>query len=209
MQPKPWTSTPGRSARPPSSCSQVTGARETLSSSTVFDAGFFQVVHEPVRLPDGSVKDYHFCRHPGAVAVVPVDDDGRILMVRQFRQAADDALLEVPAGKIDPGEDPWVCGRRELLEETGYECGDLELLTAFYASPGMTDEKIHVFAGRELKVVAPAPATDSSEPISMEWLDKEEALRAIEDGRVVDAKSIIGIVLFKLREHSPSHELDL
>lgn len=176
----------------------MTHHRETLSSELAFDAGFFQVVKEPVRLPDGETKDYYFCKHPGAVAVVPVDEDGRILMVRQFRQACDDMMLEIPAGKIDPGEDPWVCGRRELLEETGYECADLDLLTSFYASPGMTDEKIHVFVGRELKIVAPAPTHDGGEPISMEWMESEEAFQAIEDGRIVDGKSIIGITLYQM-----------
>lgn len=183
----------------------MTGHRETLSSNTVYDAGFFEVVCEQVKLPNGSVKDYHFCRHPGAVAVVPVDDAGRILMVRQFRQAADDAMLELPAGKIDPGEDPWQCAHRELREETGYECAELDLLTNFYASPGFTDETIHVFVGRGLKVVAPAPTVDGSEPISMEWMEKDEAFAAIRDGRIVDGKSIVGIALY---EHSAFHELD-
>ncbi len=183
----------------------MTGHRETISSSTVFDAGFFEVKCEQVRLPDGSIHDYHFCKHPGAVAVVPVDDNERILMVHQFRQAVDDSLLEIPAGKIDPGEDPWQCAHRELREETGYECGDLELLTHFYATPGMTDEQIHVFVARQLKVVAPAPASDGGEPISMEWMEKDEAFRAIREGRIVDGKSIIGITLY---EHSAFHELD-
>ena len=183
----------------------MTGHRETISSETVLDAGFFEVLCDRVRLPDGSVKEYYYCRHPGAVAVVPVDDDGRILMVRQFRQAADDALLEIPAGKIDPGEDPWACGHREMREETGYECGDLELLVHYYASPGLTDERIHIFAGRQLKAVAPAPTHDGGEPISMEWMEKDEAFDAIKDGRIVDAKSIIGLTLY---EHSVKHELD-
>lgn len=183
----------------------MTGQREVLSSETAFDAGFFQVKREKVRLPDGQQKDYFFCRHPGAVAVVPVDDDGRILMVRQFRQAVDDALLEIPAGKIDPGEDPWECGHRELREETGYECGDLELVTLYYASPGMTDEQIHIFVGRHLKAVAPAPTHDGGEPISMEWMEKDEAFEAIKEGRITDGKSIIGLALY---EHAARHELD-
>jgi ADP-ribose pyrophosphatase len=183
----------------------VAGSRETLGSDVAFDAGFFQVVREKVRLPDGSEHDYFFCKHPGAVAVVPVDDSGRILMVRQFRQAVDDALLEIPAGKIDPGEDPWQCAHRELREETGYECADLELVTTFYASPGMTDEKLFVFVGRGLKVVAPAPTHDGGEPISMEWMEKDESFDAIRDGRIVDGKSIVGITLY---EHAARHELD-
>ncbi len=107
------------------------GHRKVLESEQILDAGFFTVLREAVELPGGEVKDYYTAKHPGAVAVVPVDEDGRVLMVRQFRQAAGDTLLEIPAGKLDPGEDPWVCGRRELEEETGYHCEHLELLTKF------------------------------------------------------------------------------
>lgn len=186
----------------------MTAHRETLDTSLVADAGFFKVIKERVRLPDGAEQDYFFCQHPGAVGVLPVDEDGRVLMVRQFRQPADDALLEIPAGKIDPGEDPWLCGRRELLEETGYECEELELLSTFFASPGMTDEKIHVFVGRGLKAAAPAPTLDGDEPISLEWMERDELLHAVNDGRIVDAKSIIAITLFKLKEYSATHELE-
>ena len=187
----------------------MTQPRETLSSEVVFDAGFFTLVKEEVKLPNGSTHDYFFCKHPGAVAVLPVDEHGRILMVRQFRQATGDALLEIPAGKIDPGEDPWQCGKRELREETGYECGELTLLTHFYASPGMTDEKIYVFVGRQLKIVAPAPSVDGGEPISMEWLEPHEAVDAMSDGRIVDSKTIVGIALHRLQEHALSHGHDL
>lgn len=182
--------------------------REVLSCEEVLDAGFFTVLRERVELSGGATKDYYTAKHPGAVAVVPVDDDGRVLMVRQFRQAAGDTLLEIPAGKLDPNEDPWDCGRRELLEETGYECEHLELLTKFYASPGMTDEQIHVFVGTGLKLVTAIPTHDDSEPISSEWLEADEVLTAIDDGRIVDGKSIVGLTLYKVKEHERVHDLD-
>lgn len=173
----------------------------------MFDAGFFTVLRETVEL-SGAVKEYYTVKHPGAVAVVPVDEDGRVLMVRQFRQAAGDTLLEIPAGKLEPDEDPWTCGRRELEEETGYECEHLVLLTKFYTSPGMSDEQVHVFLGTGLKLVTAMPSHDGSEPIASEWLNPDEILPAIEDGRIVDGKSILGLTLYKVKEHEQIHDLD-
>lgn len=186
----------------------VTEHRQTLSSAISFDSDFIQVRTDKVALPNGSVQDYLTIQHPGAVAVVPVDRDERILMVRQHRQAVDDTLLEIPAGKLDPDEDPWDAARRELKEETGFICEHLELLTSFYSSPGFTDEKIHVFEARDLRAVNDPPATDGDEPISIEWLEGHHALDAIGDGRIVDGKTIIGLTLLKLNEHSKIHEID-
>jgi ADP-ribose diphosphatase len=186
----------------------MSGQRETLDSTVSFESSFFQVLTEKVRLPDGSVRDYYTVKHPGAVAVVPVDQEGRILMVRQYRQAAEDNLLELPAGKLDPGEDPSACARRELAEETGFVCEHLELLASYFTSPGFTDEKVHVFEGRELRKVEEPPGSDGGEPLSIEWLDRQDVLSAIYDGRIVDGKTIIGIALLKLREHPENHEID-
>lgn len=186
----------------------VTEHRQTLSSAISFDGGFIQVRTDKVALPNGTVQDYLTVQHPGAVAVVPVDGDDRILMVRQHRQAVDDNLLEVPAGKLDPDEDPWDAARRELKEETGFTCEHLELLTSFYTSPGFTDERIHVFEARDLHAAEDPPATDGNEPIFIEWLEGHHALDAIGDGRIVDGKTIIGLTLLKLKEHSKIHEID-
>lgn len=186
----------------------MSGPRRTVDTEQVLDAGFFTVVREAVELPDGRTKDYFTARHPGAVAIVPVDEDGRVLMVRQFRQAADDTLLEIPAGKLEPDEDPWDCAQRELEEETGYRCERLELLTRFYASPGMTDEQIYVFLGTGLELVTAIPSHDGGEPIWSEWLDSGEVLPAIDDGRIVDGKSIVGLTLYKVKEHEQVHDLD-
>ena len=177
----------------------MTQQRATLDSTVRFDAGFFEVLTEKVALPDGSTRDYHTVRHPGAVAVAPVDEQGRVLMVLQHRQAVGEELLELPAGKLDEGEEPEACARRELEEETGYTCGELQLLASYYTSPGFTDEKVHVFLGTGLRQVAEAPTTDGSEPISMDWLDADDLLPAIRDGRIVDGKTIVGLTLFLLR----------
>lgn len=186
----------------------VTGPRETLASEVSFESNFFQVRTDKVSLPDGTVRNFYTVQHPGAVAVVPIDFDERILMVRQHRQAVDDNLLEVPAGKLDPDEDPWTAARRELEEETGFICEHLELLTSYYTSPGFTDERIHVFEARDLSSVKAAPVFDGGEPISIEWLEGHHALDAISDGRIVDGKTIVGLTLLKLKEHLKIHEID-
>ena len=182
---------------------------EVLQSNTPYEGGFFRVVVEKLRMPDGADALYETVKHPGAVAVVPVGADGRILMVRQRRHAVEDELLEIPAGKLEADEDPWVCARRELEEETGFTCPHLELLVTYYSTPGFSDEKVYVFLGQDLKQVADPPATDGSEPISMEWLEDEEGIPAILDGRVVDGKSIIGIALNALRRQEPETVGDL
>lgn len=172
----------------------------TIESRSVFKGKFLEVFVERFRGADGTEVQREIVRHPGAVAVIPVRDDGSILMVRQGRQAVGDRLLELPAGKLEPGEDPWECARRELLEETGHRCGHMELLCAYYSTPGFSDERIHVFLGSELEKITEAPELDGDEPISIEWMAEQEALEAVFDGRIVDAKTIIGIALMKLRE---------
>ena len=180
----------------------MSSSRQTLDSAVSFDAGFFEVLTEKVALPDGSARDYFTVRHPGAVAVVPVDDRDRILMVRQHRQAVDASLLELPAGKLDPGEDPELCARRELEEETGHTCDELVLLTRYYTSPGFTDEKVWVFVGKRLRRVADPPGADGGEPISIDWLDRGDALAAILEGRIVDGKTIVGLALLQLSDRT-------
>jgi ADP-ribose pyrophosphatase len=177
----------------------MTGHREVVESKVV-DAGFLKLVTDRIRMPNGSEVEYQIVLHPGAVAVVPVAEDGRILMVRQHRHAIDNNLLEIPAGKLEPDEDPWTCARRELREETGYSCRHLELLCSFYSTPGFSDERIHVFLGRELDKLSEPPELDGAEPISIEWLEEDEAVPAILDGRIVDGKTIIGLALARLRD---------
>ncbi|HMV32574.1 MAG TPA: NUDIX hydrolase, partial [Gemmatimonadales bacterium] len=118
-----------------------------------------RVIHldlETVRFPDGSTGQLEMIRHPGAAAVVPMLDDPtapdpRVLLIRQFRHAAGGVIWEVPAGRLDPGEQPEQCARRELLEETGMRASRLERLTTIYTTPGFTDERIHLFVAGGLE----------------------------------------------------------
>lgn len=173
---------------------------ETIESRSVFAGRFFEVFVERFRRANGTEVEREIVRHPGAVAVVPVREDGSILMVRQGRAAVADHLLELPAGKLEADEDPWECARRELLEETGYGCAHLELLSAYFSTPGFSDERVHVFVGTELQRIQDPPDHDGDESISIEWLGGQEAMEAIFDSRIVDAKTIIGITLLRLRD---------
>jgi len=182
---------------------------ETVSSRNIFQGNFISVAVDRVRFDDGREADREVVRHPGAVGVLVMDEEGSILMVRQGRHAVSNHLLEIPAGKLEANEDPWECAKRELEEETGYRCGGLELLTAYYSSPGFCDEKVHVFLGADLEKVSEAPEADGDEPISIEWLSEEEAVSAVFDGRIVDAKTIIAITLFKLRKHPEDLKVEI
>lgn len=175
-------------------------AREIIESTVQFRGKLLEVVVDRVRLPGGGEGVREILRHPGAVAVVPVADDGRVLLVRQHRHPIGRELLEVPAGKLDdPGEDPEGCARRELEEETGCRAATFERLAVYYSSPGFTDERIHLFLATGVEAVAPPPATDGDEPIATEWLELGDALDALYDGRIEDGKSIAGIALAALR----------
>jgi ADP-ribose pyrophosphatase len=152
---------------------------------------------DEIRLPDGTTSVREIVRHPGAVGVVALID-GRFLLVRQNRHAVGDDLLEIPAGKLDSGEAPEDCARRELLEETGYRCTALRYLMTFLTSPGFSDERVHLFLTLDAAREADPPEVDDGEPISIEWLDRGEVRAAILDGRLVDSKSIIGLLLADL-----------
>ncbi|MCP4496055.1 MAG: NUDIX hydrolase, partial [Phycisphaeraceae bacterium] len=111
----------------------------------------FEFITEPVDLPNGRRVELDLLRHPGAAAVIPFIEDDRILMLRQFRHATGGEILEIPAGKLDPGEAPEACAIRELEEETGHRAGRIEKLGAIWTSPGFTDEIIHLFAAYDLE----------------------------------------------------------
>jgi ADP-ribose pyrophosphatase len=152
---------------------------------------------DTVEFPDGSIGQLEMVRHPGASAVVPfLDDPGaanpRILLLRQFRHAADGYIWEIPAGRLDPGETPEACARRELAEETGMRASRLDRLTTFFTTPGFTDERIHLFlAGGLEEGEHRREADEFMELCPIRW---SEALGLIERGEVVDGKTLIGLL---------------
>ena len=174
--------------------------RETeLSSELVYEGLFLKMRRDQARMPDGSVRGREYVIHPGAAAMVPLLDDGRILIVRQFRYPLRDVFVEIPAGKRDPGESSLATARRELIEETGYEARRWAPLTTIHPAIGFANEAIELFLCRDL--VRSTRALDDGEfmdvdPVSLGWLVDE--LRA---GRLTDVKTQIAVFwLLRLEE---------
>jgi ADP-ribose pyrophosphatase len=151
---------------------------------------------ERVRLPNGHVADLEIAHHPGGAAVVAIDAQRRVCLLRQFRHAAGGWLLELPAGKLDGGESPSKCARRELAEEAGAAAARWQELGAYLSSPGVLTEVIHLYLARDLSPVAASP--EEHEVFDVQWVPLAEAVAMATDGRLVDGKSIVG--LFRARE---------
>lgn len=155
-----------------------------------------KVVHlfiESVSLPNGKETQLEVIRHPGASAVVPLREDGTVLLVRQFRHAADGYIYEIPAGKLSEGESPEACATREVEEEIGYRVGKLKKLTTIFTAPGFCDEQIHLYLGTGLTLHR--QHLDEDEVLEVVAMPFDEAIRKIEDQTIRDAKSIVGLQL--------------
>jgi 8-oxo-dGTP pyrophosphatase MutT (NUDIX family) len=170
-------------------------AFRVVGSDTLCDAGFLSVSRLHVEGRDGEEFDRHVVHHPGAVVVVPVIDDDAIL-VRQWRVATGRDLLEVPAGKRDvDGEPPEVTANRELEEEIGYHAGRLDKLCEFYNSPGFCDEYTHLYLATELEARTRAAVSHEEAAMTIERVPLARLDALIATGELVDAKSIIGLLL--------------
>jgi len=165
---------------------------ETLASEVQWQGRTIRVLAERVRIPNGNEVTLDVVRHPGASAVVPVDADGTVLMVRQYRHTVGDWLLEVPPGKLSPGEDPAACAHRELEEEAGVRAATLRELGSIYVSPGFCDERIWLFLATELS--AGQQALEADEALSLERVPLAEAERRAMSGEILDAKSTCAIL---------------
>jgi ADP-ribose pyrophosphatase len=152
---------------------------------------------DTVTLPNGLTVDLEVVRHPGAAAVVPLKDDGMVILIRQFRHAAGGFIYEVPAGKLHPGEDPRVCAVRELEEEVGYRAGRLDLLSSIFTAPGFTDEVIHIYKATGLTIGR--QQLDRDEVLEVIEMPLSEAIGMIGNGAIRDAKSIVGLQSVYLR----------
>lgn len=153
---------------------------------------------ETVTLPNGETVELEVVRHPGAAAVVPLKDDGTVVLVRQFRLAAGGFLYEIPAGKLHPGEDPRHCAAREIEEEIGYRAEVIEPLKTFFTAPGFTDEIMHLFLATGL--LKTQQQLDPDEVLEVVEMSLDEALTRIRDGTIRDAKTIIGLQSVYLRK---------
>jgi ADP-ribose pyrophosphatase len=146
---------------------------------------------DTVLLPNGVTVDLETIRHPGASAVVPIKDDGTVVLIRQFRHAAGGFIYEIPAGKLSPGEDPLDCAARELEEEVGYRAASFELLSSIFTAPGFADEVIHVYKATGLMIGR--QHLDRDEVLEIVEMPLNQAIGKIQDGTIRDGKTIIGL----------------
>jgi len=160
----------------------------------VFRGRVIRVVVRDLRLPNGRRTRFNVVEHPGAVAIVPVFENGDVMLVRQFRPSIGREIYEIPAGTLEDGESPLQTARREIAEETGYRARRWTRLGVFYTAPGFCTERIHVYAARELR---PFRAEgDADEMIRPARVPLRRAVEMIRDGRIRDAKSIAGLLLY-------------
>lgn len=148
-----------------------------------------------LRLPNGAIGDWECVRHPGGALAVPVTPDGKLVLVRQYRFAAEGRLLEFPAGTIEPNEDPFTTIQREIEEETGYHADSWQKLGQFYLAPGYSDEIIYAFLAQDLQKLETPPSQDEDEDIETVLMSPAELEQAILDGEPIDAKSICSFFL--------------
>lgn len=165
--------------------------RDILYKGVVFD-----LIVDYIEYPSGNGSVREVAKHPGGAVVVPVFDNGDVLMIKQYRYPIDEIIYELPAGKLDPDEDPEDCARRELEEETGYRAERLEKLTAFYTTPGFCTEKLHIYLATGLKKLESGQQLEEGEAsISIETIPVKKTLEMIESQEIVDGKTIVGLFL--------------
>jgi len=161
---------------------------ETRNRAILFQGLVVEIEQMEVRIGDKGWHTYQIVRHPGGAAVLPLHEDGTVTLIRQLRPAVDEVMIEAPAGRLDPGEEPALCGMRELAEETGIAAQKLESLGIIHSSPGVFDEVIHLFVATGLTGIKAAP--EEYEDISTLRIPLDEAVRMARDGRISDGKTI-------------------
>lgn len=166
----------------------------TIKSDRVYSGKIINLRVDTVELPHQKYSKREIVEHPGGVAIIAVDSEGKIPLVKQYRKAAEDFLLEVPAGKLEHGEKPIDSAKRELLEETGYQTDNLKELVSFYSSPGFTNEVIHIFLATDITIGEAMP--DEDEYIEMERYSIDELKEMIDTKRIIDSKSIVAILMY-------------
>jgi ADP-ribose pyrophosphatase len=161
----------------------------------LFEGQRFRVERAVQTMPDGSRHVREVVRHPGAVVILPLLDDGRVCFVRNFRVAVGQTLIELPAGTLEPDEDPAATALRELAEETGYRAGRMQHVITFCMSPGILDEQMHLYLAEALQ---PGPmsleAGEDIEPLLCTW---DDALEMVRRGEICDAKTLVGLLYYR------------
>lgn len=168
---------------------------KTISSKRIYKGRMLGLRDDTVELTAGQVSHREICEHPGAVAIIPITHDSKIVLIRQYRKPADEVLIEIPAGLIYPNEDLKSAAVRELEEETGYKTEKIEFIFSIYTSPGYSTEKLHFFIAKD--IIKTQTKLDYDENIETEIFQIDEALQMIKTGQIKDSKTIIAIYLVK------------
>lgn len=165
---------------------------KTLSQKTIYHGKILDLMLKKVLLPNGKVASREIIVHGGVIAVIPILENGHIIMVKQYRKPAELTTIEIPAGRMNPGEATLSAVRRELREETGYVAKKIRKLISFYPAIGYCSEKINLFTAYGLTLKEPDP--DEDEWIKVIKLPLKRALKMIDEGKIIDSKSILGLL---------------
>lgn len=170
---------------------------DTVDTKRIYEGKIVNLRVDTVKLPDGRTSTREVVEHSAAVAIIPLLDQNRIVMVRQYRYPIGRVTLEIPAGKVDRDEEIIECARRELEEETGYVGASFQKILSFYTTPGFSDEIIHIFIARGLSRTAAHP--DEDEFIQTETVTLDEAIRMVKNGVICDAKTTAALLFLKIQ----------
>lgn len=168
---------------------------KTISTETIYDGKIIKVRREQVELPDGRRAERELVGHYGGVGVIAVDENNEVFMVSQYRIAAKSMMLEIPAGKLEYGENPLECGKRELIEETGYRAKEFTHLGEYYATPGYCEEKLNIYLARDLEFVG--QNLDDGEFLNVKKYSLDELYKKVMQNEIYDAKTAIAILKAK------------
>ncbi|QHJ71091.1 NUDIX hydrolase [Planococcus halotolerans] len=172
---------------------------KTISSERIYEGKIINLKVDEVSLPNGRTSKRELIEHPGAVAILAITPENKIIMVEQYRKALERSIIEVPAGKLEKGETPETTAMRELEEETGYTAESLELIQSFSTSPGFADEVIHLFLAEGLHKAEPGAVLDEDEFVELMEVSIEEAEKMMQDNRIYDAKTAFAVLWAKQR----------
>lgn len=173
---------------------------KTIKREVLFEGKVIDLHIEEVELPNGHTSRRELIKHPGAVAILAITDEKKIVMVQQYRKALDKVIVEIPAGKLEKGEAPEVTAKRELEEETGYDCETLTPLISFYTSPGFADELVHLFIAKDLKKIENPASLDEDEFVDVLEVSLDEALELIREKKIYDAKTAYAVQYLQLQQ---------
>ncbi|MBM7610673.1 ADP-ribose pyrophosphatase [Lysinibacillus composti] len=171
---------------------------KTIQSTPIYSGKIISLKVDDVLLPNGKEGKREIINHPGAVAVIAITNEGKLVLVEQYRKALERSIIEIPAGKLERGEEPELAAKRELEEETGYGCHEISYLQSFATSPGFADEVIHLYVAKNLYEIEEKAELDEDEFVSLMEVSIEEAEEMVEDQKIYDAKTAFAVLWMKL-----------